>query len=256
MYLNGILQKYNPRDLRIYSASILRLKTILVEWASSCFVEILDSGSSAKGTAISLASDVDYFVSLSSNCNDNNGGLKGIYDSLFVKLNANYFPARKQNVSVRIKLNNLVVDVTPGRKQPGNTTNHNLYVSKSGTWTQTNIQTHITDVILSNRTNEIKLLKIWRELNNLEFPSIYLEYLLIDNILFNKPRDTSNLTNNFWHVLNQLSLDIGNPLNSRIVDPANTANIISDLISSTEKNLIINKAKDSIQKPYWQQIVW
>ena len=256
MYLNGILQKYNPRDLRIYSASILRLRTILVGWASTCFLDIFDSGSRAKGTAISLASDVDYFISLTSNCNDNNGGLKSVYDSLFAKLNSEYFPARKQNVSVRISLNGLIVDVTPGRKQPGNTDNHNLYVSKSDTWTQTNVQTHTTDVILSGRANEIRLLKIWRELNRLEFPSIYLEYLLIDNILLNRPKDIGNLANNFWHILSQLALDTGNPLNSRIVDPGNTSNILSGLLDTNEKNLIINKAKESTQKPYWEQVVW
>ena len=105
MYLNQILQKYNARDLTAYSNALSQLQTTLRTWASSCYVNILNSGSRAKGTAVSLASDVDYLVSLTSNCNENSGGLKSIYNSLFTKLNGTYSSVRKQNVSVRINLN-------------------------------------------------------------------------------------------------------------------------------------------------------
>lgn len=70
MYLSQILQKYQARDLAHYSNSISQLKGVLHAWAGSCFVEIVNSGSRAKGTAISLASDVDYLVSLTSCCNE------------------------------------------------------------------------------------------------------------------------------------------------------------------------------------------
>ena len=81
MYLNQILQKYNSRDISGYSVALSQLQTTLKTWASSCYVNLLYSGSRTKGTAISLASDVDYVVSLTSGCNDNNGGLKSCYDS-------------------------------------------------------------------------------------------------------------------------------------------------------------------------------
>ncbi|MDP3029707.1 MAG: nucleotidyltransferase [Deltaproteobacteria bacterium] len=256
MYLLQILQKYRARDLTNYSAAISQLKSTLQTWASSCYIEIINSGSRAKGTAISLASDVDYLVSLASSCNENSGGLKSIYDSLYSKLSSNYQNVRKQNVSVRINLNGLEVDVTPARKQSGNTNNHNLYVSKFDTWKQTNIQKHITDISQSGRTNEIKLLKIWRELNKLDFPSIYLEYLVINNILLNKSKEVANLENNVWHAINELAKDNGNPLSARIIDPANSSNILSDLLNQTEKNKIISAAKTASRRSNWNQIVW
>lgn len=255
-YLNDILDKYQARDLNSNSTSIAQLASLLQTWAGSCFIEIKTSGSRAKGTAISLASDVDFLVSLKSGCNENNGGLKGIYDSLYNKLNTSYRNVRKQNVSVRINLNDLEVDVTPARKQTGNTNDHNLYVSKSDTWKQTNIQKHINDISQSGRTNEIKLLKIWRELNKLDFSSIYLEYLLVNNVLLNKSTDGTNLGNNVWHVLNELSKDSGNPLYARIIDPANSSNILSDLLNQSEKNKIITAAKIASQQSHWEQIVW
>ena len=256
MYLYQILQKYNARDLTAYSALLSQLKSTLQTWASSCYVGILDSGSRVKGTAISLASDVDYLVSLTSGCNDNNGGLKGCYDSLFTKLNNTYSSVRKQNVSVRINLNGLEVDITPARKQNGNTNYHNLYLSKSGSWTQTNIQKHITDISQSGRTNEIKVLKIWRELHQIDFPSIYLEYLLMSNILLNRSKDINSLGDNVWHAFNELAKTQGNPLSARIVDPANSNNILSDLLTTAEKNKIISQAQTAIRQTNWNQIVW
>lgn len=256
MYLYQILQKYSARDLSNYSSLLLQLKSTLQSWASSCYVNILDSGSRAKGTAISLASDVDYLVSLTSGCNNNNGGLKGCYDSLFTKLNNTYSSVRKQNVSVRINLSGLEVDVTPARKQNGNTNYHNLYLSKSNSWTQTNIQKHITDISQSGRTKEIKVLKIWRELHQMDFPSIYLEYLLVNNILLNRSKDINSLGDNVWHALNELAKTQGNPLFARIVDPANSNNILSDLLTVTEKNKIISQAQTSIRQTNWNQIVW
>lgn len=256
MYLLQILQKYQARDLTLQSASILQLQNSLQTWVSSCYIEILKSGSRAKGTAISLASDVDYLVSLKSNCNENTGGLKSIYDYLFNKLDSTYKNVRKQNVSVRINLNGLEIDITPARKQAGNTNDHWLYLSKLDTRKQTNIQKHIYDISSSGRTNEIKLIKIWRELNKLEFPSIYLEYLIVDKILLNKPKNEQDLVNNVWFILNEFAGDIYNPLYKRIVDPANSANILSDLLNQTEKGRIIYEAKKATQMANWNQIIW
>ncbi|MEK9132021.1 MAG: hypothetical protein AAB447_03870, partial [Patescibacteria group bacterium] len=162
-------------------------------------------------------------VSLKSNCNQNNGGLKSIYDSLYDKLNGSYRNVRKQNVSVRINLNGLEVDVTPARKHTGLTNDHWVYLSKQNTRQQTNVQRHITDISRSGRTNEIKVLKIWRELNKLDFPSVYLEYLLVKNILAGRSIASDQLAPNCWHIFNELAKGAGNPLLARVFDPANSA---------------------------------
>lgn len=144
---------------------------------------------------------------------------------------------------------------TLARKQSGNTNDHWLYVSKQDTWKQTNIQKHINDISGSGRLNEIKLLKIWRELNGLDFPSIYLEYLII-NTLSSKSLDVAKLADNFLFLLRELAKDTSNPLDSRIVDPANSNNILSDLLTASEKENIITKAKISAGQQYWENILW
>ncbi len=256
MYLDQILQKYSPRALTNHSLSVSGLKSALQTWAGTCYLSIHDSGSRAKGTAISLASDIDFLVSLTSNCNENSGGLKSIYNSLYNTLNGSYTNVRKQNVSVRLNLNGLQVDVTPARKQSNYTNDHSLYVSKLDTWKQTDVQKHITDVSMSGRINEIKLLKIWRELHGLDFPSIYAEYLLIKNVLVGKASNIYSLTNNFWYVLQELAKDTSNPLFNRVIDPANSNNVLSDLLTNGEKNKIITKAKESARQQDWGSIVW
>lgn len=256
VYLIGILNKYYPHDLSTFEQELLTLKSILKNWAHTCYIDIFDSGSRAKGTAISLASDVDYVVSLTNSCNRDAGGLNGIYQSLFDELKNRYPIIRKQNVSVRIQLskgllqpNQLQVDITPARKHTGNTNDHSIWVSKKATWQQTNIRRHINDISNSEREYEIKLLKIWRELNQLDFPSIYLEYLVINHLLQYKPKGLDYLASNFKHIINELAEPKYNPLwDKRVVDPANSNNVLSDLLDIEEKGVIIRSAIDSNYK--------
>lgn len=254
IFLAQVLQKYVARNLISHWQQISQLKGTLQSWASTCFVNILDSGSRAKGTAISLASDVDFLVSLKSDCNENSGGLQSIYEGLYTKLNNTYQNVSKQNVSVRINLSGLQVDVTPARKQKGLINDHWIYLSKTGSRQQTNIQKHITDISQSGRTNEIKIIKIWRELNHLDFPSIYLEYLIVKNILQYKLN--GNLASNSWYILNELAKDTSNPLFAKIVDPANSNNVLSELLTVGEKNKIIATAKNASRQQNWTSIVW
>jgi hypothetical protein len=257
LYLKGIIQKYAAHDISAYNSSILILKQHLIQWASTCHLETINSGSRAKGTAISLASDVDYLVSLSNTCNDNKGGgLKGIYNELYGVLSFHYSSVRKQNVSIRVKIGALEIDVTPAKKQAGNTNVHSLYLSKLDSWRQTNVQKHINDISQSGRLNEIKILKIWRELNNLDIPSIYLEYLLVDVILSGKYKGDDYLASNVWFAFEELAKPNSNPLFARIVDPANSTNILSDLLTVTEKNRIVAQAKIARAQANWETIVW
>lgn len=241
-YLYYILNLYKERDLSKYSYLIAELKVLLRNRAWNCLIEILDSWSRAKWTAIRLSSDVDFLVSLIHNCNENNWWLKAIYLSLFNTLKEFYKDIRKQNVSIRVNTGNLEVDITPARKLAWNTDYHSIYLSKKDTRKQTNIQKHINDISNSGRTNEIKLLKIWRELNRLEFPSIYMEYLVIE-ILSGRSKNRDALENNFRYLLSELAKDTWNPLNDRIIDPANTNNVLSDLMDDQEKRSIIRQAK-------------
>lgn len=253
-YLYQTLEHYKGRDIQTHSFNISFLKADLKKWAGTCYIEVINSGSYAKGTAISNSSDIDLLVSLKHDCNENSGGLKSCYDSLYEWLSKSYSNVRKQNVSVRVKLNTLEIDVTPARKLSGNTNDHSLYVSKKNSIKKTNIKKHISDISSSGRTNEIKLLKIWREINGINFPSIYLEYLLVNKILVNKSKKIENLSDNLCHVFHELGKNQENPLFSTLTDPANSNNKLSDLLNEDEKIEIILKAEKASNEKCWANI--
>lgn len=255
-YLYGLLGTYNARDLSLYAQELTNLKANLKNWAKTCYLSVANSGSYAKGTAISLSSDVDILVSLTNDCHRNDGGLKKCYESLDAYLRKNYNGVRSQNVSIRIKLNGLEVDVTPARKLSGNTNYHSIFISKTGTYKQTNIQKHINDISSSGRTEEIRILKIWRHRNNLEIPSIYLEYLVVLDLLKGRSKSAEALEDNVLHILNQLALGTTNPLFKKLIDPANSANELSSLMTDKEKLSVILSAREAIKKTDWGAIVY
>lgn len=249
-YVSSIIRKYNVTgeiDAFTKSTVVDPLVMIIKEWAGTQLIDIYLSGSRAKGTAISLSSDIDLFISLKS---DTTNPLKEIYGTLHYKLVNKRIPTRKQNVSIGVNYGGHSIDLIPAKKRSGNTNDHSLYKNKADSWTQTNISTHINLVKNSGRTAEITAIKIWRKLHQLDFPSIYLELTVLD-ALYNKNKNQP--AKNFLTVLEYLRDSF---IDSKIVDPANTNNIISDELYKYEKEAIAKKAKESLNQPNWGQIIW
>lgn len=263
MLLIDVIKKYTPNQFSFPDR--LSLQLILQNWSEEqkIKIEVIDSGSLAKGTAISLSSDIDFLISYFDSNDDST--LKDRYNSLYEKFRASGYSTKKQNVSIRITFPQhqrillgvcFQVDLTPAKKHILQKDDHSLWVSKQGTWKKTNVKKHIGDVSNSGCINEIKLLKIWRERNKLDFPSIYLEYLIIEMFRLRKIRGAT-LEDTFWCVLLELARDNDNPLFLTIRDPANFENKISDLITISEKNNIISVAKNSTKpNQSWSDIVW
>lgn len=205
------------------------------------------SGSYVKGTAVAGSSDLDLFISLDPNVQDT---LRRCFDGLFSYFRLLNIPARKQNVSVGITYDGYSIDLTPGKKLPGNTSDHNLYKNKTGAWTKTNIDQHINIVANSGRLNEIKAIKIWRNIHGLEFPSTYLELTVI-KALSGKLRST--LAENVLFMFEHLARNF---TSSSVVDPANAMNVISDDLTQREKHTIAFVASNSLTKPTWEEILW
>lgn len=105
-------------------------------------------------------------------------------------------------------------------------------------------------VSASGRTNEIRLTKIWKDLRGLNFPSFYLELMVIDAL---KGRMQGQLASNFWEVLRFLCQDF---IGRIYYDPANTNNRISDDLTAQERQAIATAACQSRQQQLWTNIVW
>lgn len=221
---------------------------IVKRWAGQYLRKGSYSGSYAKGTAIRGRTDVDIFISLNSNTPDT---LKQLFDGLYSWMLKNGYPyARKQNVSVHVVHNGIEVDLVPAVHLGGNTEDHWLYVNKANRErTKTNVDTHISTVRESGRSNEIILAKIWRKNHNLDIPSFYLELAVIEALKYKR----SGIADHFLAVLDYLSNGFSS---ARFVDPANTANIISDDLTDAEKRVIASKAGESRRQQSWGSIVW
>jgi hypothetical protein len=248
-YLASVIQKYSV-STGSGSAAVRAANELipaLREWAGRYLLDIGLSGSYAKGTAISLGTDVDVFVSLSEVAGDS---MKHIYWSLFQFLADRGQRPQAQNVSVRVERNGTQVDVVPGRKQEGSAGDHTLYRRKKGSWVQTNVAEHIRLVLGSGRTREIRALKIWRERNRLDFPSFYLELTVMKALSGARPE---GLTGNVQLTLEYLADRFPG---ARVVDPANSKNVVSDDLNPEEKQVITVAARKAISISTWEQVLW
>lgn len=248
-YLLGVIRKYSHDSSHIYAVQKAKdeLDKVIKEWAGSWLISTEISGSFAKGTSITLGSDFDLFISLSPETPDN---LRDIYNKLYTTLGAKRYPVKRQNASLGAIVGGLNVDVIPAKKQTGYTYDHSIYLSKKDTWMQTNIRQHINLIKNSGRLNEIRLTKIWSRLHQLDFPSFYLELVVIMAL---KGKSTDELESNFVRVLGYLSTDFEN---QGVTDPANSNNIISDMLTDYEKKVVAAKAKEGYYAKTWNSVVW
>lgn len=244
-YLRGILAR---EAVDVSLASPVRkvaatLAPTLKQWGGEFLIDVSPSGSFAKGTANRSGTDIDLFLSISENCPNS---LSEIYGSLFNAMGG-YSP-KKQNVSINVKVDGQDVDLVPAKRQNTWTYDHSLYRNRANTWTKTNIATHVAHVMASGRSAEIRVLKLWRNQKGLDFPSFYLEMTAITALA----GKNLGLSGNVWEVFKYLR---GSFVDTRVVDPANTNNVISDDLTATEKQRIKKAAESALAATDWGQIV-
>ncbi len=220
---------------------------LIQQWAGTYLLQTKLSGSHAKQTSVKCSSDVDIFISLSPNLTLT---LSDIYSRLYEHFDrlGGYRP-RKQSVSVRVNYGNGTVDLVPGRKQNHFYNDHSLYVNKKGTWTQTDVDMHIQTVLRAGQSDIIRLVKIWRERQQLDFPSLYLELAVIEAV---QGQFFTSFENQFRRTLGWMYNNIETV---RFIDPSNTNNILSDDLTANEKRMIAQKARLGVVGTI-DQVVW
>ena len=238
-YLRNILAREQV-DTGIFSpvrSVASTLSPMLTGWGNGYLLGIDPSGSFAKGTGNRSGTDIDLFLSLSSKTPDT---LAQVRSSLGNCLNQHGYQYRDQNVSLGIAVAGYQVDLVPGKRQSQHGGDHSLFRRKANTWTKTNIQTHISLVQGSGRKEEIRVLKLWRDQMGLDFPSIYLELATLEAL---RGKPIGRLSEN---VADALRFFEGNLVGRRIVDPANTNNVISDDLSLAEKQKVATIARQAL----------
>jgi len=247
-YLQRILQR-EAVDTGLYSpvrGVQTTIQPIIQEWAGTQLAGVSPSGSFAKGTANKSGTDIDLFISLASTTTET---LKDIYESLFTRMTQKGYSPRRQNVSVNIRVNGYSVDLVPAKRQSAYGDDHSLYRRKADTWTKTNVTTHVNHVRQAGRIYESRILKLWRDQQKLDFPSFYLELTGINAL---SGQYSGTLSDKVWKILGYLRDTFAN---ARIVDPANTNNIISDDLTASERAKIKSAADKTLQARSWGENV-
>jgi hypothetical protein len=246
-YLRNIIDNNKASNLTFYDTRLTDVKNEIRKWARNELSEIKLSGSCVKKTALKGKADCDLFISLRPNITKS---LSEIYTSLDTHFTFAGYKTRKQNVSIGIKTNGLDIDLVPGKIHPGCKNYHSLYLSKKNSWTQTNIDLHIQNVTSTGRQDEIMLTKIWKDCHKLKFPSIYIELVVIRAL---KHKNKGQLAKNFVTILEYLRDSFAG---TKYTDPANTNNIISEMIYKYQQVEIQNAAKSCLNKQHMEQIIW
>lgn len=203
------------------------------------------AGSKSKDTMIAESYDLDltcYFPS------SNDSTLKELHDSVEKILSQKYIVERKAS-AIRInKIDNDVkadyhIDVVPGRfvdGKDGDVFLHVVYGEKERI--QTNIEKHIAFVKDSGCQDIIKLIKLWKVRNEVPFKTFVLETFVVETLKGSKSKD--DLVKSLRTILEELKTRIKT---AKLVDPANTNNIVSETMTGTEKEFISSKADAAIK---------
>lgn len=204
------------------------------------------AGSYAKGTMIREKYDLDivcYFPS------DDERSLKEIYEDVLNHLQKKYLIGKKAS-AVRItdlkatnSPNGYHIDVVPGKFIRGSKDVflHVSYGEKERI--QTNLKVHVDHIVNSGCGDVIKLVKLWNHRNNLTIKTFILEIFVVQALKGSREKD--NLKDSFTKTTEAFKNDFGSV---QLVDPANTGNIISDLISSSHRALVVRAAEEAFAK--------
>jgi predicted nucleotidyltransferase len=235
-YLRAVINRHRASAQKHFP----HLERLLHVWAGKNLESIAIAGSHAKNTAL-RDSDVDLFLSLSPELP---GPMSAIHTSLAAHLHQ-YSP-QPRNVSVRILIDGAKVDLVPGRRRE-DSTNHTLWQVRHNTWLQTDITEQIRHVKSSGLIDEILALKIWTRQHALRFPSFVLELSVIQAL-----SPSHQIAQSFLTLLEYLTQEFPN---ARLIDPANSNNIVSESLTQDQKASISAAAHQSLNANTWPEIL-
>ncbi len=215
-------------------------------WAGRYLLEVYPAGAYEKGTANQSGISIDFVVSLSP---QTPFLTRQIYESLFSHLERHGLEPERRAVSLALRLDGATIDILPAKRESLSTDIHEIYSTRRNVAMKTNLNHHVLDVIESGRREEIRVLKLWRDQHELDFPSFYLE---LSTVAALKRRPLGELADNVWAALGYFEqLFVGRA----ILDPANANNVVSAEMTTNEKMAIAAAATATRATRSWSEIV-
>ena len=220
---------------------------LVKEWAGNYLRGITPSGAYAKGTAVSLCTDIDLLIALKPIPGME---MRNAYWSLFEFLAGRSFQPEVHSVAMQVRHKGVKVDLIPACVVDSNPHRHMLFHKDSTPEIRTDVAEHVRLVCNSGHTREICALKVWRERNRLEFPSLYLELVVLEALADCRCGKLAE------KVLTVLRFIAERVRKLTVPDPANEENIVSDGLTTNEKQWLAKAASRALFEEDWKQILW
>jgi len=203
------------------------------------------AGSMAKHTMVRESYDLDIVCRFPS---DESESLKDLYERTYQAL-AEAHTVQKKVSAVRVlslgnaneKPRDFHVDVVPVRLFDEKTSDAFIYQSSADQERlKTNIQVHVDSVRDSGLSDTIRLGKLWKVRHQFPMRTFALEMLAVR--FLDKPGDSLESD-----MIRFLSTCRDNLPTARLVDPANGNNVISDLMTDANKELVSAHASQDLE---------
>lgn len=204
------------------------------------------AGSYGKRTMIRASFDLDIVIYFPST---ERSSLRDIYNSVHITLLKAGYRVNPKTVSLQLPYEGgFHIDVVPGRAQNNNYRYATLYKNGEDSTMQTSLKVHIETIRDSGTRPIIKLLKLWKICHSLDWKTFALEQTVIQALKGQHKSDYAVCLTKVFEFIRD------NILNIRIVDPANSNNIIE--VPNYMRLLLRQKAVNSLNANYWHSVVW
>lgn len=245
-YLQKVLENQKLSDNQITNLRNLRnkIQTQLEELEGN--PTFYYAGSYAKRTMIKASYDLDIVIYWP---HDTNFTLKRISDGVKKQLDKHWTHVNKKKVAWELPFKgNFHIDVIPGRALDEKNFEANLYRKDNGQSLKTSIKVHIDTIREADRRDAIRLVKLWKTKNNLPFKTFILEQMVIEGCKgATRIELEPQLIKAFRHIHDKIG-------HARLLDPANTNNVISNEMTAGEKNAVKKAAKTVIDAKTWADV--
>jgi len=216
------------------------------EVVGDALVGVYPTGAFEKGTANASGLAADFLVSLAPGRGTSIGDADEAIHEAFDRRG---FELIRRDVSIAALIDDIGVDIVPGRRESMTSDVHEIWLSRPGRRIKTNPAQHVVDAANAGRIEETRVLKLWREQRELDFPSFYLELTVRAALRKAAPGDREA---NVWAVVGYLEKLFAA---RSVVDPANANNIVSDLLRPPERDAIRKAAAFARAARAWVDII-
>lgn len=223
------------------------IQEVCLELTDGKLLGLYPTGGFEKGTANASGVSIDYLASFAPTTQE---PIRELYERLYAALERRGLEAVRRDVSVAVIMGDYGVDIIPAKREAMSSDMHELWLTRLGRPVKSDLTQHILNTASSGRREEIRVLKIWRDQQGLDFPSYYLELSVVAAL---RRRPQGELAANVWAVFGYLESLF--PARS-ILDPVNANNIVSDMLGPPGKDNIRRAALYARRARAWSEIIW